>query len=68
MQRQLTEGKDYLVMNDGRFVFTDSYLLERGYCCGSGCLNCPYDYLNVPEPKKSFLLSNRIDHERDQNT
>tara|TARA_B100000315_G_C14312974_1_gene467253 strand:+ start:550 stop:669 length:120 start_codon:yes stop_codon:yes gene_type:complete len=19
------------------------FLLERGYCCGSGCKNCPYD-------------------------
>lgn len=19
------------------------FLLERGYCCGNGCRNCPYD-------------------------
>ena len=23
-------------------VFTASYLLQRGYCCGSGCRHCPY--------------------------
>ncbi|MDD9953699.1 MAG: DUF5522 domain-containing protein [Candidatus Woesearchaeota archaeon] len=21
---------------------TKEFLLERGYCCGSGCMNCPY--------------------------
>jgi hypothetical protein len=23
-------------------VFTSSYLQRRGYCCDSGCRNCPY--------------------------
>jgi hypothetical protein len=26
----------------GNFVFTALALLERGYCCGSGCRHCPY--------------------------
>ena len=26
----------------GRMVFTESYLLFRGYCCNSGCRHCPY--------------------------
>lgn len=27
---------------DGKFVFSRSYLLSRGYCCKNGCKNCPY--------------------------
>lgn len=41
---------------DNLIVFTAEYLLARGYCCGNGCRNCPYDYKNVPEPKRSMLL------------
>ncbi len=28
----------------GYTVFTRLKLLERGYCCKSGCRHCPYDY------------------------
>lgn len=35
------------------------YLLERGYCCGNGCKNCPYDYKAVPEPRRTMLLEQR---------
>ncbi|MGG9970732.1 tRNA (guanosine(46)-N7)-methyltransferase TrmB [Ferruginibacter sp. SUN002] len=44
---------------DNLIVFTEDYLLARGYCCGNGCRNCPYDYKNVPEPKRTKLLSLR---------
>ncbi|WP_103934042.1 DUF5522 domain-containing protein [Bryocella elongata] len=27
---------------DGFVVFTASFLLRRGYCCGNGCRHCPY--------------------------
>jgi hypothetical protein len=23
-------------------VFTEHFLRQRGYCCGSGCRHCPY--------------------------
>ncbi|MFT3949851.1 MAG: DUF5522 domain-containing protein [Agriterribacter sp.] len=36
---------------------TTSYLQKRGYCCGNGCRHCPYEYINVPEPKKTVLLT-----------
>jgi hypothetical protein len=39
--RPLREGVDYYV-EDGRWVFTASFLRARGYCCGSGCRHCPY--------------------------
>jgi hypothetical protein len=55
----------YYFNNDGYVVFTAEYLLKRGYCCGNGCKNCPYDYKNVPEPKRSRLLDERKQHEKD---
>ena len=55
----MTEHKDYNILPDGRLVFTAFYLLERGYCCGNGCLNCPYQYINVEEPKRTLLLQNQ---------
>lgn len=27
----------------GNMVMTESYLIKRGKCCGSGCLHCPYE-------------------------
>ncbi len=39
----LQEGVDYTVTEDGLLVFTAEYLLRRGYCCGNGCRNCPYE-------------------------
>ncbi len=59
MNKRLTEDDDYYFNNDGLVVFTKEYLLERGYCCGNGCVNCPYDYKMVPEPKRSLLLEKR---------
>jgi iron complex transport system substrate-binding protein len=41
LQGILEEGKDYYLEN-GAWVFTESYLRRRGYCCGSGCRHCPY--------------------------
>jgi len=64
MMPAMREGEDYIVLPDGRLVFTAKYLLERGYCCGNGCLNCPYNYEAVPEPTKSELLALRQRHER----
>jgi hypothetical protein len=40
----LVEGIDYY-MEDGFMVFTAFYLKRRGYCCQSGCRNCPYGFV-----------------------
>jgi uncharacterized protein DUF5522 len=40
-EERLVEGEDYTV-EGGLFIFTRKYLLRRGYCCQSGCRNCPY--------------------------
>jgi hypothetical protein len=39
---ELLEGIDYTIDERGLLVFTAEYLSRRGYCCGSGCRNCPY--------------------------
>jgi hypothetical protein len=59
MKRELTEGIDYYINDKGLLVFTEKYLLYRGYCCGNGCMHCPYHYEAVPEPRKSELLKKR---------
>ena len=50
------EGIDYYINEEGLMVLTEKYLRERGYCCGNGCKHCPYEYENVPEPKRSELI------------
>lgn len=48
-QDKLEEGKDYYYNAEGRMVFTAHFLLKRGYCCGNGCLHCPYPKSKKPE-------------------
>ena len=38
-----TKSEDYYFEND-KMVFTEKYLLKRGYCCESGCRHCPYGF------------------------
>ena len=64
MKQELTEGDDYYCSDKGMIVFTEQYLLDRGYCCGNGCKHCPYDYKAVPEPKRSSLLEARKKNEK----
>jgi hypothetical protein len=48
----LREGIDFYFNDRGLMVLTERYHLERGYCCGNGCLHCPYEHVNVPENKR----------------
>jgi hypothetical protein len=59
MKEQLIEGVHYYLNENGLVVLTEKYHLARGYCCGNGCLHCPYEYENVREPRKSELLAKR---------
>jgi hypothetical protein len=36
-------GKDYY-LEGGLMVFTERFLLRRGYCCENGCRHCPYGF------------------------
>lgn len=47
--------EDYIHLPDGRIAFSEAYHLKRGYCCGSGCRYCPFDYEKVCEPRRSVL-------------
>jgi len=48
---------DSYTLPNGNLVFTESYHLKRGYCCGSGCLHCPYvggkGSTQIAEPSES---------------
>ena len=58
-QADLIEGIDYYLNQDGYIVLTEKYHLGKGFCCGMGCLHCPYNYENVSEPRRSQLLSSK---------
>jgi hypothetical protein len=58
-QPDLIEGIDFYINQDGYIVLTEKYHLEKGFCCGMGCLHCPYQYNNVEEPRRSFLLDQK---------
>ncbi|HEU4472425.1 MAG TPA: DUF5522 domain-containing protein [Flavisolibacter sp.] len=59
MKRELIEHEDYYYNEKGLVVLTSKYLLNRGYCCGSGCHHCPYNYEAVSEPRRSLLRIKR---------
>ena len=35
---------DFYFTAEGYVVFTEQYLLRRGYCCGNRCRHCPYGH------------------------
>ncbi|MGI8838217.1 MAG: DUF5522 domain-containing protein [Pyrinomonadaceae bacterium] len=37
------EGEDYY-LEGVLMVFTERFLLRRGFCCESGCRHCPYGF------------------------
>ncbi len=67
MKKQLQEGLDFYYNDLGYMVLTSRYHLEKGKCCGNGCLNCPFDYINVPQPRRAELLKKRDDENRQIN-
>ncbi len=48
----LAEGVDFTYNEQGLMVLTADYLRKRGYCCGSGCQNCPYTRSEFEEARK----------------
>lgn len=56
MPSPLFDDDEMYLNQNGLVVFTAEYLLKRGYCCGNGCLHCPYDYKNVIDLKKKERL------------
>lgn len=64
MKKTLIEGDDFYYNEQGYMVLTAKFHMEKGNCCGRGCLHCPFNYKNVPEPKRSELLSLKREGER----
>lgn len=62
MKKPLFDDDEMYLNPEGLVVFTADYLLKRGYCCGNGCLHCPYDYKNVLDPEKRNALLNKRLH------
>jgi len=60
------EGEEFYYNEEGLMVLTEKYHRERGYCCGNGCKHCPFNYINVPEPRRSKLIAQRAS--RDNNS
>ena len=67
MNKPLIEGVDFYYNSDNLMVLTEKYHLEKGYCCGEGCRHCPYDFENVPEPKRSEIIPLSSKEELKQN-
>lgn len=42
-KNKLDEDEFYYSL-EGYIIFTEKYLLKRGYCCKNGCKHCPYGY------------------------
>jgi hypothetical protein len=40
-KQNFIENVHYYLEN-GKVVFTEVYLSERGWCCGNKCRHCPY--------------------------
>jgi hypothetical protein len=38
------DADEYYITAEGYVVFTEKYLLKRGYCCKNGCRHCPYGF------------------------
>lgn len=52
--------EDYYLNEKGHLVFTASFLKRRGYCCGNGCLHCPYDYEGVRDKNLQQQLKSKM--------
>lgn len=65
---RVKEGEDYYFNEEGLMVLTATFHLKKGFCCGNGCRHCPYEYINVAEPKRTELIkaSLKLPKERDR--
>lgn len=43
-KRSELEQDEFYTTPEGYIVFTEKYLLKRGYCCKNACKHCPYGF------------------------
>ena len=51
----MEDAKYYL--ENGMVVFTEKFLLDRGFCCYNKCRHCPYKKLNNESIKTNLSTS-----------
>jgi hypothetical protein len=68
MKKKLIEGEHFYYNEQGYMVLTAKYHLDNGNCCGNGCLNCPYDHINVPEAKRKAIRHEQMQFEEAQSS
>ncbi len=51
----LIKDIDYYLNEDGNFVFTEKYHLQRGYCCENECKHCPWKF----KKKNKIAITNK---------
>ncbi|HAS35900.1 MAG TPA: hypothetical protein DCS15_05400 [Flavobacteriales bacterium] len=59
------QAEDFYKSPEGYLIFTEHYLLKRGYCCQNGCKHCPYGF----DPKTgTFRKDAKTDIQRGDTT
>ncbi len=43
-KREKLDPDEFYYSSEGYIIFTEKYLLKRGYCCKNGCKHCPYGF------------------------
>lgn len=61
MTKKLEEGIDFYYNDEGLMVLTKEYLIKRGFCCQSGCLNCPYNFSETVDPNIPIEFQTRFE-------
>jgi len=56
---EFVEGIHFYFDESGLMVMTESYHLDRGFCCGNGCKHCPFNFENVDEERRRELILKR---------
>jgi len=65
MNKKLIENIHYYLNSEGLMVFTEIYHTERGHCCQSGCMHCPYDFKSKVDPTIPAELQNPWNEEEE---
>ncbi len=60
-RKQNDEEPESYSNDDGFTILTEQYLAEPWLLLRNGMQHCPYDYINVKEPKRSTLLQKSKD-------
>jgi len=63
----LIEGVDFYLDENQNMVFKEKFLLQRGYCCESGCSHCPYGFSKKVDSNIPVELQDPWKEEKEKN-